>query len=366
MGQARDAASSIAHWAIKNNLLSALHANMDSQYLTAVPSANFSQEALDILRHRSMSSIVFNEITSTVYVYTDKKVTVKETEVLPKIISGCSVVYPHGAADEIGGPVENAQGSAFTMAAGPSGYGVYCCGSSISPGNEASAGTLGAIVKKSDGSLYGLTNNHVTGGCNHSAIDLPILAPGVFDVAAKTIIPFTIGFHSEVLPFVTGTAGNVSINDNTDAALFRIAEPADVSSRQGQQYDTPANSVAPTVGMKVQKVGRTTGHTTGVIVGQQLRPIRVHAQSQRNKFQAIITMPNVYLVHGDYRPFSDSGDSGSLVVTNDGTGTNYAVGIIMSGGPDSNAPGGKKTSILPIAPILQGFNVTLVSGHNVT
>ncbi|WP_322008270.1 Nal1-like putative serine protease [Paraburkholderia tropica] len=366
MASAREAASSIARWAINNNLLGALHANMDSQYLDPVAAATFSQEALDILRHRSVSSIVFNEVTATVYVYTDKKVTVKETEMLPKVVLGCSVAYPQGPVDEIGGPVENAQGSAFTMANGPTNTGVYCCGSSISPGNEASAGTLGALVRKSDGSIYGLTNNHVTGGCNHSAIDLPILAPGVFDVAARTIIPFTIGFHSEVLPFVTGTAGNVSINDNTDAALFKISDASWVTSRQGHQYDTPANAVAPAVGMKVQKVGRTTGHTTGTIVGQQLRPIRVQAQSQRNRFQAIITMPNVYVVHGDYRPFSDSGDSGSLVVTNDDSGTNYAVGIIMSGGPDSTAPGGKKTSILPIAPILKGFNVTLVSGHNVT
>jgi hypothetical protein len=366
MASAFEVASSFTKWALSNNLVPPLPAGMEGEYLANVTLAQVSPEGEDVLRSRSISSVVFNDPESKVYVYTERRVTQKELERLPQLIAGCDILYPHGTLDDLGGDVQNAQGSGFTLLNVVAHGQVYCCGSSVSPGNEATAGTMGALVRSADGTIYGLTNNHVTGGCNHSAIGLPILAPGVLDVSANSLLPFTIGFHDRVLPYALGTTGNVNIAENTDAALFKIENANRVSSMQGVAYDTPQTVINPVEGLVVEKVGRTTGHTRGRIVGRELRPIRVKATSGRNSFQAVIMFPGVFIVHGDHRPFSEGGDSGSLVIATHADGTRSAIGVVFAGGQDSLAPGGKRTSILPIGPILNRLGVTLVGGHNVT
>ncbi|KGC64817.1 peptidase S64 family protein [Burkholderia pseudomallei] len=366
MAAAFEVASAFAQWALSHNLLPRLPAHMEAEYIADVAPVQVSELAEQILRRRAISSIVFNDDTATVYVYTEKRVTQKELEDLPRLLHGCDVLYPHGWTDVLVPPVNQAQGATYTLVQSNAGQMYYACGSSISPGNEASAGTLGAIVTDAQGVFYGLTNNHVTGGCNHSGVGLPILAPGVVDVAPGGQAPFTIGYHERVLPYVLGTSGNVDISANTDAAIFRLQHAGLVSSQQGIQYDTPTNVVAPIEGMKVAKVGRTTGYTEGTIVGRELRPVRVKAGSSTNGFEAFIWFPSVFVIHGETHEFSAGGDSGSLVVSLNEDGTKSAVGLVFCGGPDSLAPGNMKSMIVPLAPILQRLNVTLVGGHNVT
>jgi hypothetical protein len=138
-----------------------------------------------------------------------------------------------------------------------------------------------------------------------------------------------------------------------------------LSSSQGGVFDTPAGIAAPVEGMKVAKVGRTTGYTEGMIVGRELRPVRVKAGSAANGFEGFIWFPGVFVVHGETHEFSAGGDSGSLVVSLNPDGTKSAVGLVFCGGPDSLAPGGAKSMIVPLEPILDRLAVTLVSGHNV-
>lgn len=364
MATAFEVGSAIARWALSRNLLTALPANMEAEYLANVAPIDMGEHAEPILRRRGIASIVFNDPESLVRVYTDRRVTQKELEDLPRLFEGCDVTYPHGAVTDLVPPIIQAQGTPYTLLQ-VGGGGRYTCGSSISPGNEASAGTLGALVRDAAGVIYGLSNNHVTGGCNHSGVGLPILAPGVADVAPNGVFPFTIGFHERVLPYVLGTSGNVDISNNTDAAVFRIHNADWVSSFQGDTFDTPAVVADPIEGMRVAKVGRTTGYTEGTIVGRQLRPINMKANSQRNGFEAFIWFPNVFVVHGDPLEFSAAGDSGSLVVSLNADGTKSAVGLIFCGGPDSLAPGGATSMIVPLSPILQRLQVTLVSGHHV-
>jgi hypothetical protein len=337
---------------------------MEGEYVANVAPVVMGDNAEGILRRRGIDSIVFNDAEEDVYVYTEKRVTQKELEELPRFLNGIEVKYPQGAVTELVPPVVQAQGTPYTVLQA-AGSGRYTCGSSISPGNEASAGTLGALVRDPAGTLLGLTNNHVTGGCNHSGVGLPILAPGVADVAPNGVSPFTIGFHERVLPYVMGTSGNVDISSNTDAAIFRIDNANNVSSFQGDSFDTPAVTVDPLEGLRVAKVGRTTGYTEGVIVGRQLRPIAMKADSQRNGFAAYIWFPSVFVVHGDGQEFSAGGDSGSLVVSLNPDGTKSAIGLVFAGGPDSASTNGSKSLIVPIRPILARLHVTLVSGHNV-
>ncbi len=71
---------------------------------------------------------------------------------------------------------------------------------------------------------------------------------------------------------------------------------------------------------------------------------------------------DVYIVVGDGGvPFSRSGDSGSLVVSTDGNGTELAVALVFAGNEQRGI-----SFILPLTPILQRLDVEVVSKHNVT
>lgn len=363
MVSAHKAASGIRKWALSKNLMRPLPVAVEATFIVAVDAVEFSEEAEVILRKVGISSISYNETDNIVNVHTKRRVTQKDLTVIPKEILGCNVIYAHGEIDELGLPPLENQGASYSLVA-VAGKSHYCCGSSISPGNDASAGTLGALIRIGT-EIFGITNNHVTGGCSHSPVGLPILAPGVLDVGAGGLHPFTLGLHKGVLNMVPGDGGNVDITQNTDAAIFSLLDTTFVSSMQGDAYDTPIEVLDPTDGMIVEKVGRTTGHTTGKIVGRMLLPIGVIAAASNYDYRATVLFPRAYIVHGDGSAFSTNGDSGSLVVTKKNDGSYAAVGLLFAGGPDAKAPGNAMTLILPLKAILARFNATLVSGHNV-
>ena len=358
-------ASGIARWAISCGLMNSLPAGVDDLFLAGVTPISFSSDAESLLRHKEIQSISFNQSTSTISIYTKRKVLKKDLLTLPSNIWRQGLAYPQGLMDSVGKEVTKPQGATFALHQTPGGN-RYTCGSSISPGNDASAGTMGALVRLPDGLLYGLTNNHVSALCSHVSPDTPILAPGVLDVGPNAIPPFTLGFHSRALEMRVGSLGNVDFASNLDAAVFRIAEEANVSSMQGAAYDTPLAVLDPTEGMRVQKVGRTTRLTQGQIVSRELRPLDVSYHAQAYGFNGIIWFANVFAIHGDAAEFSKGGDSGSLIVAVDDAGKVLgAVGLVFAGGSDSSAPGGYRSSMLPLRPILEALNATLVGGHNV-
>lgn len=359
-------ASGIAKWAIARGLMESLPPDVDNLYLADVAPIPLSHDAEQILRHKEIQSISFNRATSTIYIYTRKKVTQKDQQTLPTNIQRNGIAYPQGHLDTIGKSQCAAQGAVYSLHQTAAGVQFYACGSSISPGNDASAGTLGALVRLPDGQIYGLTNNHVSALCSHVAPNTPILAPGVIDVGPNSLPPFTLGFHTRALEMKVGSLGNIDIASNLDAAIFRLANIGQVSSMQGEAFDTPLRVEDPVEGMRVEKVGRTTRHTKGQIVGKELRPIGVTYQAQSYGFNGVIRFANVFTVHGLQSEFSTAGDSGSLVVAVDDHGRpTAAVGLIFAGGPDSMAPGGAKSSMLPLRPILEALNATLIGGHNV-
>lgn len=360
-----EVASGIAKWAVQRGLLPQLPAEVDSAYLAAVSPIPLSGDAEQILRHRGVDSITYNELNHTVFIYTSRKVSQKDLKSLPQGIYRKGLAYPQGVVDTVGKDHLRSQGATFAL---HQAFGElrYTCGSSISPGNDASAGTLGALVRLPDNQIYGLTNNHVSALCSHVLPDTPILAPGVIDVGPNGIAPFTLGFHKRALEMHIGSFGNVDIASNTDAALFLIKSLADVSSMQGQAFDTPLAVADPEEGMKVEKVGRTTRHTKGLIVSRGLRPTAVNYSAHSYGFSGTIWFGSVFTIHGIGSEFSLSGDSGSLVVQVDDLGRPIAaVGLIFAGGKDSSAPGEMKSLILPIRPILEALGATLVGGHNV-
>lgn len=235
--------------------------------------------------------------------------------------------------------------------------GRYPCGSSISIGNVIGAGTLTALVEDGDGKLLGLSCNHVTGLCNNTAHEMPIVAPGILDVRPRSLNPFTLGHHKKVAALAVGTPENVDISQNLDAALFEIADRAAVSSMQQRFYDTPTSIHGFAGQITVEKVGRTSGHTRGLLLGDSKRILPV--PTDVGVLKGTIYFKKIMLVLSTHGAFADRGDSGSLVVTGEKDGKREAVGIVFAVSPDRT-----KTYVAPIDEVLSRLRVTLKGGHN--
>lgn len=319
------------------------------------------------LRSRQVLTVGYSEDDRSVVVFTRRPIPQSRRfrALLPQRVCGYKVVFRQGVQTTIGGaePAIPFGGPAFVIRTTLSGQHLTC-GSSISVGNNRDAGTLGCLVRATNGDLMGLSNNHVTGACNYASAGLPIVAPGIFDVVANGLNPFTLGFHTSSLPMVPGTVDNVNAQENHDAAIFRIENPQLVSSFQGSAYDTPSSAIDPVGGMAVEKIGRTTGHTHGQIVCQVLGAMPISYNAPLYNFAGQVYFDPIFVVVGQGDSFSDHGDSGSLVTTVDASGVRCAVGLIVGGMMDGSAPGGKVSLMLPIRSALTALNLTLVSGHN--
>ncbi|MCW3784349.1 S1 family peptidase [Defluviimonas salinarum] len=316
-----------------------------------------AQAAEQILRKRSINLIGFSEPEKKIVIFTHTKVTKGDEKALPFSISGYKIEYMQGGIAQVkGNPPPPQRPLPFYQRKG-----FYACGSSIYPAHCTGAGTFGLIVVDANGQLYGLTNNHVSGACNNAMPGLPILAPGPLDATETACDPFTIGRHSRLLPINDGIPENIQIDDNWDASIFALSDPARVTSFQGDKYDTPPNVSDPQPGMRVRKVGRTTALTSGVIVAQSASPVPVAYTVNEYGVKKNVWFKKVFIVVGDDGvPFSRSGDSGSLVVARNAAGEEVAVGLVFAGNEQRGI-----SFILPLADILQRLDVHIVSGHNV-
>lgn len=367
--QAAMAARIFHDWAVTEGLsrdgpVAPVTSSLDEMNLLAV-SADMSKQ---ILRHRGVQGIIFNETEKEIVVLTKlAKPTKKQIAQLPMEIDDISISYRQGSPSTIGGLPPRPFGTPPYVVRQVGGMDRYACGSSISQGNGRDAGTLGCLVRRNgqDNPIYGLSNNHVTGGCSHASVGLPILAPGVIDVMPVSEDPFTIGYHEQALDMMLGTPENTNAANNIDAAIFKLKDNARVSSYQGTVYDTPANAVAVLSSMNVEKVGRTTGHTKGVVIGQYHGGVPIHYDMEMHEFKGRVFFDPVFLVKGIGGSFSEPGDSGALVVALDANGQRSAIGLVVGGIVDRGSPGGTLTIMLPIIPILTKLGVALVSGHNV-
>lgn len=272
---------------------------------------------------------------------------------LPDEINDMAIKYIGGADIETNPPT--------VPAAGTIGHPPYhlhqgriACGSSITAAPVYGAGTLGCFVTTEDGTFCGLTNNHVTGDCNHTAIGMHILSPAPMDADPNGPAPTGVGRHHSLVALHSGDPQQVQLQE-LDVALFSITDDNQVSSMQGSSiFDTPGTATDPAGGMLVKKVGRTTGLTQGEVVGLWVTPLPIPYKS--NRFSSVVHFTGIWSVKGlGGESFSLPGDSGSLVVTEDGQNV---VGLIFAGA-------GQVSFIIPIASVLDRLNLRLITGHNV-
>ncbi len=212
-------------------------------------------------------------------------------------------------------------------------------------------GTIGARViddqgtaDTSDDVLYTLSNNHVYALENTGNIGDSILQPGRVDLTGQACgtenerNDAVIGALADYVPIkFRGNASN-----KVDAAIASIDErdfdsDGDLELAVGNStptddgYGTPSSGiVSASIGQAVQKYGRTTKLTTGVVTATNVS-IRVAYFSGTARFDDQIEVcPTADCDQGD---FSMGGDSGSLIATNDGN--KNAVGLLFAGGGSS-------------------------------
>jgi len=359
---AREVAESVAIWAKEHNLFSSVGIEEAVEDEDAEPLVDYTpsfqaQAVQEILRKRAINLIGFSELEKKVIIFTSGKLNKGDLKVLPFHTNGFSFTYIHGGVAQVKGNPPPPSGQFFHLH-----NGAYSCGSSIFPAHCVGAGTLGMLLSDpATGEMYGLSNNHVTGACNNAMPGLPILAPGPLDATEAACDPFTIGRHSRLLPINDGIPENVNIDGNCDVAIFKLADPAKVTSMQRGAFDTPAAIGSPVPSTRVEKVGRTSGHTTGKIVAQSVTPVPVQYAVNEYGVRKTVYFKDVFIVQGDGgMPFSRPGDSGSLVVSVSADGTRTSVGIVFAGN-DARAT----SFILPLPSILHQLGLDLVSGHNV-
>jgi hypothetical protein len=205
------------------------------------------------------------------------------------------------------------------------------CGSSCAPSGEMYSGTLGAIVRKTDKRMFILSNNHVLAACNHTPVGMPIMSPSNADSSPNLRAPSEIAKHSEICELRSGVPALVAPLE-ADVAIARLEATDGVTSWQGDAndgYDTPRSVIAPKSAMRVKKFGRTTGLTTGEL---QAAIVLLPLPYKFKLFSATVYFRDVWTILSDGgTSFALPGDSGSLVVTEDGK---HAVGLIFAAGQD--------------------------------
>ncbi len=207
----------------------------------------------------------------------------------------------------------------------------------VSIGNigECSAGTLGARVKAGN-TLYVLSNNHVMALENTAPIGSDILQPGRYDTNCSASTDDVIATLSkfQTISFT---------RDNTvDVAIAAVVPGAVDNKTWTGGYGVPNHTTVNAVlGQAVQKCGRTTGCNTGTVSAVDAT-VRIRFNS------GIATFVGQIVITGVHGTFSRSGDSGSLIVTNDAAAN--PVALLFAGGANA-------TIANPIAPALQAMGV---------
>jgi hypothetical protein len=181
---------------------------------------------------------------------------------------------------------------------------VYCC-----------SGTLGALV--SDGAaLYILSNNHVLGRGGQAADGEDVSQPGLIDNGCR---PGNI---------VADVTAYPALGSNVDAAIAELRPGLMDETGVIMDIGVPsAATLAPAVPLAVQKSGRTTGRTTGTISSINTNVVVQYQESCGIGKKFTVSYSNQIVINSS--TFSAGGDSGSLILANDGSFS--PVGLLFAG-----------------------------------
>lgn len=207
---------------------------------------------------------------------------------------------------------------------------------------QITAGTIGARVKNSGGTVFALSNNHVYANSNRAKIGDPVLQPGPYD--GGTVQNDTLGTLYAYVPLDFSYSGE----NYVDAALALPSTGSLGNATLPDGYGTPGSEIAAeAIGLDVQKYGRTTGLTRGEIV-----EIDASVEVCYEVWFDVLCVTSAYFydqIAIGPAGFSAGGDSGSLIVTADG---NKPIGLLFAGSTE-------RTFANPIDRVLAALNVSI-------
>jgi hypothetical protein len=210
---------------------------------------------------------------------------------------------------------------------------------------KITAGTLGAFVRsRDDGSVLILSNNHVLANENKARKGDAILQPGHFDGGQNPAQKV-----GELLRFVrlkkaganlvdcavASIDGDIKFDQRTLTGLGKLAGLGDAVLAENDA---------------VGKVGRTTGTTKGRVSAFELDNVAVEYDIGVLKFDNQIEIEST-----DSSPFSQGGDSGSLIVDTN----RRAVALLFAGSDQGGSNGQGLTFANPIRSVLDALKVDL-------
>jgi hypothetical protein len=182
-------------------------------------------------------------------------------------------------------------------------------------------GTLGARLKGANNQYYALSNNHVFAVENQAQLGDPIIQPGQADNGCRSTAADQIGTLANYVPLnFSRTATNV-----VDAAAAAVTTQTVGNSTPVNGYGSPSSSIlVATLNMAVEKYGRTTVLTHGSVSG-----LDASVRIRYGKGNTATFVHQIIITGNNGGAFSDSGDSGSLIVTDNST--HNPVGLLFAG-----------------------------------
>ena len=205
-------------------------------------------------------------------------------------------------------------------------------------GLDSYVGTIGFAVRSNlpSTSISGfLTNQHVGGTASRS-----MYVPGANQQAIRVGVTRSVREHypdeqwiggvDEKFAYVRTDAAFVAAEDNV-VPLLRNDVPG-VGEVTGT-YDVDLDSMD-VIGLRVKKVGRTTGLTHGVVVAFGYGIPNANETIDRFLGREPANVYTDFLIASrDAGPFSAPGDSGSGILVDEGPYNNHAVGLLWGGWP---------------------------------
>jgi hypothetical protein len=208
------------------------------------------------------------------------------------------------------------------------------------------AGTLGCFVRRrSDGQTLILSNNHVLADENKAKVGDAIIQPGQIDGGKKS----THGVGALVAMIrLKKTGANL-----VDAAVASIKSGITFNARKLEGLGDLAGLGSDFLdeGAEVAKVGRTTGTTRGRVTAFELDNVVVSYDLGSIRFDN-----QVEIEGAGNDPFSDGGDSGSLIVD----GERRGVALLFAGGDQGGSNGKGLTYANPLKTVLDSLKVDLL------
>ena len=219
------------------------------------------------------------------------------------------------------------------------------------------AGTIGARVRDALGRVYILSNNHVLANSNGATIGDPAYQPGPFDGGTSADQIATLS-DFQVISF--------SGADNTVDAAIALSSTAvlDNAVPSDDGYGMPNSAIYgdangdgvfddrnALLGLNVQKYGRTTRLTHGQITGVNATVIVCYAASGFTCTKSARFVDQLIISPGT---FSGGGDSGSLIVTDDGNLN--PVGLLFAGSSTVTIGNRIDLVLLRFGVVIDGFD----------